>query len=63
MIHLLGNHELKKMSLEEIENIWHEQGFNQKSYGYNDMGDFTLIWLGMELDLKITELASYQLIK
>lgn len=50
VIHLLGNHELKKMSLEEIENIWHEQGFNQKSYGSNEIGDFTLIWLGMELD-------------
>lgn len=50
VIHLLGNHELKEMSLEEIVNIWHEQGFNQKSYGSNEIGDFILIWLGMELD-------------
>lgn len=50
VIHLLGNHELKKMLLEDIESAWNEQGFNQKSYGSKDIGGFTLIWLGLELD-------------
>lgn len=50
VIHLLGNHELKKMSSKEIETIWLEEGFQQKSYGAKDFGGFTLIWLGLELD-------------
>ena len=50
VIHLLGNHELKKMLLEDIESAWNERGFNQKSFGIKDIGDFTLIWLGLELD-------------
>lgn len=50
VIHLLGNHELKKMPLSDIEKVWQEYGFNQKSYGYKDVGDFTLIWLGLELN-------------
>lgn len=50
VIHLLGNHELKKMHLKDIESAWNEQGFNQKSYGSIDINDFTLIWLGLELD-------------
>lgn len=52
VIHLLGNHELKKMPLEDIENAWQEFGFDQKSYGYKDIDNFTLIWLGLELDPK-----------
>ncbi len=51
VIHLLGNHELKKMLLEDIESAWNEQGFSQKSFGTKDIGDFTLIWLGLELVL------------
>lgn len=50
VIHLLGNHELKNMLLKDIENAWNEQGFEQKSYGWKDIDDFTLIWLGLELD-------------
>ncbi|MBA3236982.1 MAG: metallophosphoesterase [Parachlamydiaceae bacterium] len=64
VIHLLGNHELKKMSLRDIESIWQECGFNQKSYGCKDVGDFTLIWLGLELnpeDLRARALPSEQL--
>jgi len=64
VIHLLGNHELKKMPLSDIENVWQECGFNQKSYGYKDVGDFTLIWLGLELnpeDHRIRSLPSEQL--
>jgi 3',5'-cyclic-AMP phosphodiesterase len=52
MIHLLGNHELRRMLLEDIESAWNEHRFNQKSYGSKDIGDFTLLWLGLELDSK-----------
>lgn len=52
VIHLLGNHELKKMALEEIENAWQENGFDQKSYGHKEVGHFTLLWLGLEVDSK-----------
>jgi|694.fasta_scaffold03461_20 hypothetical protein len=51
VIHLLGNHELKEMRLEEIEQIWQENGFDQKSYGRRDIHGFTIIWLGLELDI------------
>lgn len=50
VIHLLGNHELRKMLLEDVESCWHASGFNQKSYGCKDIADFTLIWLGLELN-------------
>jgi hypothetical protein len=50
VIHLLGNHELKKMVLDDIESAWNDCGFNQKSYGVRNIRDFTLIWLGLELD-------------
>src|ERR1700722_1724703 len=33
VIHLLGNHELKKMLLKDIESAWNDRGFDQKSYG------------------------------
>lgn len=52
MIHLLGNHELKKMLLEEIESVWQDSGFNQNSYGSQDIDEFTLIWVGLEIDSK-----------
>ena len=64
VIHLLGNHELKKMPLSDIESVWHECGFDQKSYGCKNIGDFTLIWLGLELnpeDHRIRSLPSEQL--
>jgi hypothetical protein len=64
VIHLLGNHELKKVPLEELEKAWQDCGFDQKSYGYKDIDNFTLIWLGLECDSKdhkIRSLPSYQL--
>ncbi len=64
VIHLLGNHELKKMRIEDVEQTWKECGFDQKSYGRREIGDFTLIWLGLELDSKnpkIRRLPSAQL--
>lgn len=52
VFHLLGNHELKNMLLDDVEKAWHDYGFTQKSYGYKKTGDFTLVWLGLELDSK-----------
>jgi len=52
VIHLLGNHELKTMALSDIEKIWHDCGFDQKTYGCKDMGEYTLIWLGLEIHPK-----------
>lgn len=48
IIHLLGNHDIKQMSAQEVENIWNEKGFGQKSYGITEVKDWALIWLGME---------------
>lgn len=48
VIHLLGNHELKTMTLNEIEDIWKECGFDQKSHGCKRINNFNLIWLGLE---------------
>lgn len=48
VLHLLGNHELKAMSCTEIEAIWQEAGFFQKSYGCKAFGAFTVVWLGLE---------------
>lgn len=65
IIHLLGNHELKKMSCEDIESVWQDCGFDQKSYGCKNIGNFTLIWLGLEVnseDHRIRSLPSEQLI-
>lgn len=50
VIHLLGNHELKKMLVGDIENAWNDCGFEQQSYGCRDINGFTLIWLGLELN-------------
>lgn len=64
VIHLVGNHELKKMSLAEIEHIWQQSSFDQKSYGCRNMGHFRLIWVGLEPDShdhKIRRLPSEQL--
>lgn len=52
VLHLLGNHELKKMSLTDVETIWQECGFTQKSYGYKEMGEFTVVWLGLRLEVQ-----------
>lgn len=52
VIHLLGNHELKKLVSSEIETVWQECGFDQKSYGSKDIDQLKLIWLGLECDAK-----------
>lgn len=64
VIHLLGNHELKKLPLNDIESMWQDCGLDQKSYGRKEIGDFSLLWLGLELsaeDHKVRSLPSEQL--
>lgn len=48
VIHLIGNHEVKKMPLNMVEGVWDQYGFKQKSYGSKEINGFTLIWLGVE---------------
>lgn len=47
VLHLIGNHELKAMQLAEVETIWQECGFDQKSYGAKDIQGFHVVWLGL----------------
>lgn len=49
VIHLIGNHELKKMDYSEVEKVWHQNGFQQKSYGTKILGHYRIIWLGLQL--------------
>ncbi len=49
VIHLLGNHDIKRMTTSQVEQIWNEEGFMQKSYGQRRLGHLTLIWLGLEI--------------
>jgi Icc protein len=48
VLHLLGNHELKKMTVEQVEGIWKTKGYHHKSYGSMHLGHVNLIWLGIE---------------
>lgn len=50
VLHLIGNHELKRMSVRQVENIWEQEGFYQKNYGCMELGHLRLIWLGLETD-------------
>lgn len=62
VIHLLGNHELKKMPLADIENIWQQSGFDQKSYGCKTIDNFTFLWIGLDFkDHRIFTLPHEQL--
>lgn len=50
VIHLLGNHELKHMNINDIDEIWRKLGLKQTLYGHLEMGGFALVWLGLELN-------------
>jgi 3',5'-cyclic-AMP phosphodiesterase len=49
VIHLIGNHEIKKLIQEDIKNAWLENGFKQKAYGCQEIGGNLIVWLGLEL--------------
>jgi len=42
VVHLIGNHELKHMAIHQLENIWAQEGFHQKSYGYMEFDQLRL---------------------
>lgn len=48
VLHLLGNHELKKLSKETIESLWHASSINQKPYGSLSLHGVEVIWLSLE---------------
>lgn len=50
ILHVIGNHELKKMSLQDIQNIWLQQGMPQSTHGTLDIGAFLFVWLSFELN-------------
>lgn len=50
VIHLLGNHDRKFLSIQDIEKIWKDEGFEQPSYGSKDFGALRIGWLGLEPD-------------
>lgn len=50
VIHLLGNHELKRMTEGEVENAWLKRNFIQNSFGSCVVDGIRFIWLGLELN-------------
>lgn len=50
VIHMLGNHELKKMSALDVETIWQNAGFAQVSFGKQTFQNMNVVWLGLEVD-------------
>lgn len=47
IIHVVGNHELRRMRLTDVEACWNHK---QNSYGSQFYHGINLIWLGLELD-------------
>ena len=47
VLHLLGNHDIKQMSTSEVEKLWQAAGFQQKSYGIQEINGLAIIWLGI----------------
>lgn len=52
VIHMLGNHEIKKMAAAELEGLWTVGGYHQKTFGSINIGGCQVLWLGLELDPK-----------
>lgn len=50
VLHLVGNHEIKAMTLGEVEKIWKSSGFDQLSYGIREFDTLRILWLGLEID-------------
>lgn len=47
VLHLIGNHDVKRMTTQEVENLWHAAGFKQQSFGIKEIKGVPVIWLGM----------------
>jgi predicted phosphodiesterase len=50
VLHMIGNHEIKCMSPDQVMQIWKEAGINQKSYGTMSLGPLRLVWVGLTMD-------------
>ncbi len=61
VIHVVGNHDLRQISVCEIERYWKETGFNQKIYGENTIQGVRCIWLAMEVSNGLYHLPDNQL--
>ncbi len=61
VIHLLGNHEIKRMPHNEVEARWKHHGFDQKSYGHRSFGNIDILWLGTDEEAGFYVLPSEQL--
>ena len=48
VVHLIGNHEIKRLQCNEIETVWNTYGFNQHSYGHRSLNGVDIIWLAIE---------------
>lgn len=47
IIHLIGNHEIKQMTISDIKNFWKKKGFSQDVFGMHKLGGLQFFWLGM----------------
>lgn len=50
VLHLVGNHELKRMSIYQLKELWQAHGYFQEPYGVMQLGGVQLVWLGLETD-------------
>ncbi|HEX7017561.1 MAG TPA: metallophosphoesterase [Patescibacteria group bacterium] len=49
-IHLVGNHELRAFSLNELTDVYKNAGIEPNFFGVQEFQDFRIIWLDMELN-------------
>lgn len=47
IIHLLGNHEVRALSKEQVTNIWRETGYQRDEYGSEIIDGIKFLWLGI----------------
>ncbi len=52
VVHLIGNHEIKRLQFEDIEAAWRSHGFEQDRFGLRSFGDVDVIWLGIDQEEK-----------
>lgn len=50
VLHLVGNHDLKTMSIEQLKELWQAHGYPQEPYGVMQLAGVQLVWLGLETD-------------
>lgn len=49
-IHLVGNHELRAFSMDELSSVYEEAGVKPDFFGVQEFQDFRIIWLDIELN-------------